>query len=404
MSVSNTSSAITAQSRGSSSAARPDVSVVALPPGRAETSTESLERTPARRKPASVALQRLLVQRACGCAGTCASCSTAGADESQRASLLDLQSCAGNRAVSTLLAPTTSNRAGSATLSSRPSTLTIQRDGDNDTSGDTTAEDVGGADAQDGMTIEPLVCGEADVVDGGGDTGATTSDGTSEDTTSAQTIAVQREDAGTALVRKGTTMIDARCFDDFQGPVRTRWDAFTTSVISLGSDQRLAVDIDPSKSWVNPNAIGDGTTRNSADASVVSACHAAFAKQPGGRVSPKSKGTCPVATVTPVTATSDSECDTIIGPSLDGDRVTESRRLCTHEQYHHRLAFALAVIGNARIDKGADPSATKATVIAAQNFYNKAYDDETQHGCLSSQAAWQSRIDAGAPFNIDKPS
>jgi hypothetical protein len=268
-------------------------------------------------------------------------------------------------------------------------------------------------------TVEPLVGGDSGLVEeDGAPAGEAPTDDQSADV---QTLALQRDDA-TGAAAAGTSVdagaatgvastmrlplaatVDPHEWDDYQGnPDNSRPHAWTKLNIFLDANGfTINVFIDSAKSWVRRSDIGDGTTRNSADADLVAKCHDWFAKGHSWyRFDPSAK--CPAAAAIAFTtrATTDGECETVLGPGLDSGRVAETNRLFRHELYHMRLAYAVAVSAAPSSDRKADLKRVKK----ANNVYQKMYDRQTKHGCnQGSQSSWEQKIDAGN-LNLDKPA
>jgi hypothetical protein len=250
-------------------------------------------------------------------------------------------------------------------------------------------------------TGEPLVGADSGLVE---EDGAPVGEApTADQSVQVQTLLLQRDDAAPAKVRYAlASTADPHEWDDFQGtPDNSGFAAMTKPNISLDANGfTINVFIDSASSWVRPSAIGDGKTRNPADAKAVAGCHAAFGKGNSWyKYTPSA--TCPAAAAIASSpkATTDNECETVLGAALDRDRVAETNRLFRHELYHMRLAYAVAASAVPSGDRQAD----LAKVKRANNVYQKLYDDQTNHGCNPSQSAWEQKIDAGN-LNLDKPA
>ena len=136
---------------------------------------------------------------------------------------------------------------------------------------------------------------------------------------------------------------------------------------------------------------------------VVSACQAFFAGQSGSfSLTPPAHQTCnaSISANTSLQATTGTECETVLGAEIDRVVALESTRLLTHEQYHFRLACAMASKGTDALRGGSsrDPAAILRIVQTKANTLTSQYDTQTNHGCnAAQQSAWQTRIDAGLP-------
>lgn len=157
----------------------------------------------------------------------------------------------------------------------------------------------------------------------------------------------------------------------------------------------IEVRVDRSKSWLNPYFVPTGNERVPDTARLVRECGQAFQ---GGEVAPGQAygawSTCST-NVSPLEALSPPSCETVIGRELDQRRAEDrDTRLLRHEQYHVKLACALARIGNARIARGIPAARALADIDKEEARLQKLYDHETGHGCnLAAQATWQSAID-----------
>ena len=248
-------------------------------------------------------------------------------------------------------------------------------------------------------TVEPPVGADSGLVE---EDGASVGEAPADDQSAGvQTLSLQRDAAAPAAVRYPLAVTaDPREWGDFQGtPDGSGFAAATKPSFSLDANGfTIKVSIDSARSWVRPSAIGDGKTRNPADAQLVAGCHAAFGKGQTGYEA-RSDGSCPASAAFSLKATTDGECETVIGAGLDSWRLAETNRLFRHELYHMRLAYAVAASAAPSGDRRAD----LARVTKANNVYQKMYDDQTAHGCGPSQSSWEQKIDAGN-LNLDKPA
>jgi Domain of unknown function (DUF4157) len=249
-------------------------------------------------------------------------------------------------------------------------------------------------------TVEPLVGADSGLVE---EDGALAGEAPADGQPGViEALPLQRDDAGAATVRYPAAFtVDPHEWGDFQGrPDGSGFAAQTAPKISLDANGfTINALIDSAKSWVRPSAIGDGKKRNSADAKVVADCHAGFRKGYSSyQVTPDA--TCPAgaAIASSPAATTDGECETVVGAALDRDRVAGTDRLFRHELYHMRLAYAVAASAKPSSDRRAD----LAKVKRANNVYQGMYDDQTDHGCKLSQSSWEQKIDAGN-LDLDSP-
>jgi hypothetical protein len=87
----------------------------------------------------------------------------------------------------------------------------------------------------------------------------------------------------------------------------------------------------------------------------------------------------------------------VLGAQLDADDQADMARLLNHEQYHMNLACALASLGNDQIASGSAVAGVLRKVIAASRREQRAYDNDTTHGCDSgAQGTWEGNIDSGS--------
>jgi hypothetical protein len=110
-------------------------------------------------------------------------------------------------------------------------------------------------------------------------------------------LALQRDGTAPTTVRYPAAFtVEPHEWDDFKGtPDGSRFAAATRPNIFLDANGfTINVFIDSAKSWVRLSVIGDGKTRNSADAKVVADCHAGFGKG-NSRYRATPPATCPAA-------------------------------------------------------------------------------------------------------------
>jgi hypothetical protein len=214
-------------------------------------------------------------------------------------------------------------------------------------------------------------------------------------------IPVQRDDAdaGDAPVRLGTTCRVFTGFaDDFLGtPPRKSQFAALTAFTFVTRDGRIAADNDQSGSWVNRRRVAvDG--RPAQTSAAVRGCEKAMSRPNAVDYTETPSESCPASADirSPATATSRDECETVIGAQLDTEDQADMARLLRHEQYHMNLACALAYLGNTQVDAGKPVAAVFRQVVAASQREQRAYDNDTKHGCNSGpQGTWEANIDSG---------
>jgi hypothetical protein len=217
-----------------------------------------------------------------------------------------------------------------------------------------------------------------------------------------EAIRLQRDDsdAGDAPVRMGTTCrVFTGVADDFLGtaPRKSQFAALTSFTFAVRNG-RIAADQDQSGSWVNRRRVAvDG--RPAQTTSTVRDCRKTLSRPNMTDYTETPSESCPASADirSPATATSRDECETVIGAQLDTEDQADMARLLRHEQYHMNLACALAFLGNTQIDAGKPVAAVFRQVVAASRREQRAYDNETKHGCESGpQSTWEANIDSGS--------
>lgn len=110
---------------------------------------------------------------------------------------------------------------------------------------------------------------------------------------------------------------------------------------------------------------------------------------------------CPAGILTPATATTPDECETVVGVGCDADAAGDSARLLAHEQVHFDIACALVGKANDALIAGTHTPAVLATWLAANHQPQQdLYDSVAQsnHGCnAAGQATWVAAVGAGLP-------
>lgn len=77
-------------------------------------------------------------------------------------------------------------------------------------------------------------------------------------------------------------------------------------------------------------------------------------------------------------------------------RAVRNRQLERHEQYHLRLACAIATIANDMLARGDDEQTVTAQLRNSLRIHTEQYDDATDHGTIADQqTAFEQAIDAG---------
>lgn len=204
---------------------------------------------------------------------------------------------------------------------------------------------------------------------------------------------------GDSPVRMGTTCRVFTSFGEFflgTAP-RSRFAALTAFNFVV-RDGRIAVDEDRARSWVNRRIVAvDG--RPAATAAAVRRCRKTLSRPGMADYTETPASSCPASAEirTRATANSRDECETVIGAQLDTEDQADMARLLRHEQYHLNLACALAGLGNDQISQGTPVAAVLKQVVAASRRLQRAYDNETKHGCNSgAQGSWETNIDSGS--------
>ncbi len=186
--------------------------------------------------------------------------------------------------------------------------------------------------------------------------------------------------------------------DDFLGTVPRSSFAAMTSFNLVERNGGVAVDEDKPGSWVNKRTVAVNG-RPASTTSAVRDCQRGMSRKNATDWTWTTSASCPASADIRSSATANSrdECETVIGAQLDTDDQADMARLLKHEQYHMNLACALASLGNDRIASGAAVAGILRKVIAASRREQRAYDNDTKHGCdPGAQGTWEANIDGGS--------
>ena len=152
-------------------------------------------------------------------------------------------------------------------------------------------------------------------------------------------------------------------------------------------------------SWVNRYFVPVGGARTGATAKSVKDCKTAFKKASTAWYEVTPGATCPAAAANQAThrANNAGECETVIGANKDAEDAADAGgRLLEHEQYHLKLACALADKATAAVSAGTSLANAKKQLKTAVPRETNAYDAASAHGCnAAGQSTWQSNIDSG---------
>lgn len=190
-------------------------------------------------------------------------------------------------------------------------------------------------------------------------------------------------------------------FTGFTGtpPANTNLAAFTFTRLRLVQGSVVAEFV-ANRSWVNRRLVPVPPNRAPDDARVVANCTNAFRRPGTPSFTHTPSQSCPAVkhSATSFTATNAGQCASVIGSALDTDRQRDALgRLSTHEQYHMRLACAIAELADGLIAGGTRPADAMRRAEAA-NVRMQArpgdYDRDSDNGCNpTGQAAWERDID-----------
>jgi hypothetical protein len=162
----------------------------------------------------------------------------------------------------------------------------------------------------------------------------------------------------------------------------------------------------PKKSWVKPQFANPANATLNGCAAITTKCKRFFDGQAKkgltgatDSLSTKPDAKCSAsAPPAPATATSKSDCQSVLEPACSAAAAVESARLLKHEQGHLNLSCAIARRANNALAAGGKLSAIKTAVTKQHAAAQKAYDNESKHGCNAAQQAnWESDIAAGLP-------
>jgi hypothetical protein len=190
---------------------------------------------------------------------------------------------------------------------------------------------------------------------------------------------------------------------DFTGtpPARSRFAADTAyhyEIVQRSGFTIIQAILDSAKSWVRP-AAADATNRSATDCGrLVRQCTRSLKNNPGSwSLSPPAGCAASISPDTSLAATTTAECDTVIGAECDSTAVQESERLLRHEQYHFKLACAIAGKGTAAVQAGSGTSQQiLRSVRTKDSTLHSRYDAQTDHGCnQADQNGWEADIDGG---------
>lgn len=163
--------------------------------------------------------------------------------------------------------------------------------------------------------------------------------------------------------------------------------AFTTPKFS--ASKPFTTELNKASSWVDTNQVKTGSARTAQVSGIVRGCEERFQKG-ASKVPVSPRGSCAAARLGNYTATTANECETVVGAGLDNDTATDAVRLLKHEQYHIKLACALA-----------NTAPSQRALLLAHATKKTEYDSPatgTDHGCnATQQAAWEAKIDSGTP-------
>jgi hypothetical protein len=185
--------------------------------------------------------------------------------------------------------------------------------------------------------------------------------------------------------------------DDFLGTPPNSPFAALTSFHFSKRDGKIGVDEDKAGSWVNKRKVAV-TGRPAATTGAVRDCQKTLSRPNMTDYTWTPSTSCPASAEIRSSATANSrdECETVIGAQLDTEDQADMARLLRHEQYHMNLACALASLGNDQIAAGTAFGTALNRVVAASSREQRAYDNDTKHGCDSgAQGTWEGNIDSG---------
>ena len=158
---------------------------------------------------------------------------------------------------------------------------------------------------------------------------------------------------------------------------------------------------DSSKSWVMPRFKNPTNTQITGCGKDVKPCTDFFKANPAGGTW-TTEGTpsaeCPASAVAAkVVSNSAADCSAIEA-ECTRTAEAESARLLAHEQGHFDISCVLAKKANLSLAAGGKLADIRTAVAKTNTEKQKAYDDDTTHGCdASAQATWVTDIANGLP-------
>jgi hypothetical protein len=187
---------------------------------------------------------------------------------------------------------------------------------------------------------------------------------------------------------------------DFQGTPVGSFGAFTRVPITEENVQgnvMFRAIMDNAGSWVRPKFAGAGARATNGCATRVAQCHQAFAGGGASWTWTPAPG-CPAGIDRPARATTDAECEDVVGAQCDADAPLESERLLRHEQGHFDITCKLVGRADDALIAGRPLDTVRTWVNAHVPARNTMYDNQTTHGCnAGQQATWETAISNGLP-------
>lgn len=160
--------------------------------------------------------------------------------------------------------------------------------------------------------------------------------------------------------------------------------------------------MDSRSSWGRPAVKDPTNARATGCAGQAAPCRRWFANPANAGGTFTSTGTpdphCPASAVAgSVDATSAADC-AAIETECTNTAVAESQRVLAHEQGHFNIACEIARKANTALTLGHSLAAIRTAVQRELTAQNRAYDNDTNHGCNpSDQASWESQITQHLP-------
>lgn len=216
------------------------------------------------------------------------------------------------------------------------------------------------------------------------------------------------------------TCIFPLALSDFRGtaPAGNPWAAHIEIVIGPGILSPIEVSYNSGLSWVNREQVPTGIQQPQKVAWIEQAearCRSELHGKANAVWHQPPPQQCPAAAenMSEQVAMSEPQCTTVIRDNFYKEFARRGNTdLLRHEQYHVRLACALAKNGNeiiaSEMAKGRsflDALLLVLPIVISRNGgYQQQYDEQTAHGCNAlSQAVWQNRIDSH-PASLQVPS